>query len=196
MTMTRWIHLKAAVSLLAAVACAVVPLGTGARGAESPSFEYQVKAACLYNFAKFVDWPPAAFPDQKSPIVFGILGEDPFGNVLEGFIKNKTINGRTLTIKRSRRVEDLKNCQILFISRSEQARLAQILTALKGLNILTVSDTEEFLADGGIINFKMQGDKVRFEVNLATAQRAALKISSELLELAIAVRPPHPEKDS
>ncbi len=126
----------------------------------------------------------------------GILGEDPFGKVLEVIIRNKTINGRTLTIKRSQRVEDLKDCHVLFISRSEQARLAQILTALKGLSILTVSDTDEFLADGGIINFKMQNDKVRFEVNVATAQHAALRISSELLDLAVAARSTHAEKDN
>jgi len=184
------------VGLLATVMCAVVLPGTEARGAESPSLEYQIKAACLYNFAKFVDWPPAVFPDRTSPIVFGILGEDPFGDTLERITKNKTINGRALTIKRSRRVEDLKDCQVLFISRSDQAHLGQILTALKGLSILTVSDTEEFLADGGIINFKMQNDKVRFEVNVATAQSAALKISSELLDLAIAVHTIHSEKDS
>lgn len=193
--MTRRINLKATVSLLAALACAVVPLGMEACGAESPSLEYQVKAACLYNFAKFVDWPPRVFADQNSPIVFGILGEDPFGNALEAIIKNKTINGRTLIIKRSRRVEDLKDCHILFISRSEQAHDAQILKSLAGLSILTVSDTEEFVAEGGIISFKMQNNKVRFEVNVATAQRAALKISSELLDLAIAVRSTHPEKD-
>ncbi len=136
------------------------------------------------------------FRYRKSPIVFGILGEDPFGNALEGFIKNKTINGRTLLIKRSRRVEDLKDCQVLFISRSEQARHAQILTALKGLNILTVGDTEEFLANGGMINFKMQDGKLRFEINVATAQGAVLKIDSELLDLALAVRSTHPEKDN
>ena len=193
--MTRRINFKGAVSLLAAVACVVVLLGAEACGAEAPSFEYQVKAACLYNFAKFVDWPPRAFADRNSPIVFGILGDDPFGNALEAIIKNKTVNGRTLTIKRSRRVEDLKDCHVLFISRSEQTRDAQILKSLEGLSILTVSDTEEFLADGGIINFKMQNNKVRFEANVATAQRAALKISSELLDLAIAVRSTPPEKD-
>jgi hypothetical protein len=193
--MARWINLKAAAILLATVARAVVPLGTEAGGAESPLPEYQVKAACLYNFAKFVDWPPRAFADQKSPIVFGVLGENPFGNTLEGIIKNKTINGRTLMIKRSRRAEDLKDCHILFISHSEEARQAQILKSLEGLSILTVGDTEEFLANGGIINFKMQNNKVRFEVNKVTAERAALKISSELLDLAIAVRAAHQEKD-
>jgi len=182
--------------LLAAVAGGVILLGTEARADESPSFEYQVKAACLYNFAKFVDWPPSVFPGPKSPIVFGILGEDPFGKSLETIIRNKTINGRPLTIKRSQRVEDLKDCHVLFISRSEQAGLPQIMTGLKGLNILTVGDTEEFLTDGGIINFKMQDSKVRFEINVASAQHAALKISSELLDLAIAVRSTHQEKDS
>ena len=195
--MTRWVHIKTRPILATAVVGLVwLLLGAQAGGADSPSLEYQIKAACLYNFAKFVDWPSTAFPDRTSPIVFGILGEDPFGNALERIVKNKAISGRTLTIKRSQRVEDLKDCQVLFISRSEQARLPQILTALKGLSILTVSDTEEFLADGGIINFKMQDDKVRFEVNVATARGEALKISSELLDLAITVHSAHAEKRS
>ena len=186
--MTRWIHLRVAVSLLAAVAWAAVPLGTAARGAESASFEYQVKAACLYNFAKFVDWPPRVFAEVNDPIIYGILGEDPFGNTLEAVIKNKTINGRPLTIKRSGQVEDLKGCQVLFISRSARARQAQILKSLEGLSILTVSDTEEFLAEGGMIRFLIEEKKVRFEINLSAARRASLKIDPLLLSLATSVR--------
>jgi len=97
-------------------------------------------------------------------------------------------------IKRSRRIGDLKDCHVLFISRSEQSQTAQILKSLAGLNILTVGDTEEFLAEGGVINFRMQDDKVRFEVNVGTAKREELKISSELLNLAITVQSRHQER--
>jgi hypothetical protein len=147
--------------------------------------EYQVKAAFLYNFAKFVEWPPPAFVAADSPITIGILGNNPFGEVLEATIRNKTINGRQLRVKEITSLKDpaLKNCHILFISQSERKHLEETLEALKGTSILTVSEIEQFTRAGGMVNFVMEGNKVRFDINDGAAARNGLKISSKLLSL-------------
>src|SRR5437867_10886401 len=156
-------------ALLLAV-CLVLP----ANADTSP--EYKLKALVLFNFAKFVDWPPQAFPNTTKPIVIGVLGEDPFNGVLDEIVRGRTINGRSLTIKRSERVEDLKDCHVLFISASEKSRHPQILANLSGSNVLTVSDTDGFLAHGGMVRFLMVDKKLRFASNVAAAEHAGLKI--------------------
>jgi hypothetical protein len=154
---------------------------TPARG--SVSKEYQVKAACLFNFAQFVEWPAAAFPKAETPICIGVLGEDPFGPVLEQIIHDETINNRKLVIRRSTREAELTSCHLLFVSKSEQGRVDQILATLNQASILTVGEMEQFAFRGGIINFFLEGSKVRFEINPAMAKRNGLKISSQLLKL-------------
>lgn len=150
--------------------------------------EYHVKAAFLYNFAKFVEWPPETMPSGSAPLVLGVVGEDPFGQVLEETIKGKTVNGQELVIRRFTRIQGASGCHILFISSSERKRLAEIIDGLRGSSVLTVSDMERFAQRGGIISFTMENNKVRFEVNLDSAERAGLKISSKLLTLAKIVR--------
>ena len=151
--------------------------------ADSPS-EYQVKAAFLYNFAKFVEWPLDAFPDPNSPIIFGIVGDDPFEGELTGMIAQKSLSGRKFVVRRFRRTEDLRQCHILFISLSERKFLPQILRSVQGSSILTVADTDGFVRQGGMIGLVLVENRVRLEVNPQLAERSHLKISSKLLALA------------
>lgn len=158
----------------------------------APFKEYEVKAACLFNFGQFVEWPAAAFAATNSPLGIGVLGADPFGEYLNQIVQNETIKGRKVTIQSSRRVEDLLSCHVLFISKSEKGRLPQILAALGNTSVLTVGEVEGFAERGVMINFYLQGNKVRFEINPTAAQRQGLKISSQLLKLGKIVGPAFP----
>lgn len=175
-------------SLLVVTAFRVLLLGTvgtagfGGREARAQSAaysEYEVKAAFLFNFAQFVKWPSAG-----GQMTIGILGDDPFGGALEKTVQGESVDGRKLTIRRARKAEDLKNCQIVFIANSEGGHLNAILSTLAGTNVLTVGDLDGFVKQGGAIGFISSGEKVRFEINTAAAQRAGLSISSRLLKLA------------
>jgi hypothetical protein len=146
--------------------------------------EYQVKAAFLYNFAKFVEWSPEAFSNGSAVFVVGVLGDDPFGNVLDQGFNGKSINGRHLTIKRLKWGQNLKDCHLLFICSSEKKRLAQIMESLRGAGIVTVSELHNFCQQGGMIGFILEDDKVRFVINTDVAEQAQLRISSKLLSLA------------
>ena len=150
---------------------------------DSPS-EYQVKAAFLYNFAKFVEWPLDAFPDPNSPIIFGIVGDDPFDGELNAMISEKSLSGRRFVVRRFRRGEDLRHCHVLFISASEKKFLKLILVSVRGSSILTVADADGFTRQGGMIGFVLEENRVRFEINPLAAERSQLKISSRLLALA------------
>ena len=155
------------------------------RAQDPPPSEYQLKAAFLFNFAKFVEWPPVAFATSTSPIVVGILGENPFGDDLERTIRDKSINNRSFVIKEFHSPTEVTNCHVLFISASEKKRLPEILSSLSGTNVLTVSETEDFIASGGMINFVQENNKIRFQINAVAAKKANLKISSKLLSLAV-----------
>lgn len=144
--------------------------------------EYQVKAAFLFNFAKFVAWPPQAFPDANMPLVIGVLGRDPFGSYLDDTVRSERINNRPLVVRRYRNPAEINNCHVLFISRSESDRLDQIVAALKQRNVLIVTD-----ADGGkggvMIRFVTEGNRIRFKIDAEAAKAANLTISSKLLRL-------------
>src|SRR4051812_30746309 len=144
----------------------------------------EVQAVFLFNFAQFVEWPPEAFPDPQAPLVIGILGKDPFGNFLDETVHGERVRGRGFRVDRYRRVDDVKDCQILFISRSEAKRLEGILAALKGRPILTVSNGEDFERAGGIIRFILDESKIRLSIDLEAAQTARLTFSSKLLRSA------------
>lgn len=145
--------------------------------------EYLLKAAFLYNFAQFVDWPVDSFKNESAPIHLVILGSDPFGSALET-IRDKTVKGRKLVIKRVSRIENLEDCHLLFISASEKGQIKTILHSLRNRSLLTISDLEKFTHLGGVIGLLTVEDKIQFEINLEAAQRNRLKISSELLKLA------------
>jgi hypothetical protein len=149
----------------------------------------QVEAAFLFNFSQFVDWPPAAFADAHSPIVIGVLGNDPFGPALEEVIRGEVVNGRTLAVRRFRDVEEVSGCHILFVSRSEGPRLEQILQALKGRSVLTVSELEGFALAGGVIRFVLTENRIRLRINLEAARAGGLTLSSKLLRPAQIVGP-------
>jgi hypothetical protein len=149
-----------------------------------PFREYQVKAVFLFNFAQFVEWPSTTFPDAQSPVVIGVLGKDPFEGSLEETVRGEKVNGRAFVVEHYTRVEDVKTCQILFISRSENAQLDRILAALRGRSVLTVSDVERFATQGGMIRFITERNKVRLRINLDSAKAAKLTLSSKLLRPA------------
>src|SRR5690348_5325479 len=160
-------------------------LGSPALAQNSGPTEYQIKAAYLYNFVKFVDWPTQAYAGPTSPTVIGVLGENVFGDDLGQTLHNKVIHHHPLQFKQFDSVAAVTNCQILFISASEKDRFPEILEALGGKSILTVSESDRFIPDGGMVNFILVGRKVRFQINNAPAQKAGLTISSDLLNLAV-----------
>ena len=145
--------------------------------------EYQIKAAFLYNFSMFVEWPAGNFLKEDTPLIISVLGNHSFGNSLES-LKGKTVKKRPVIVKQISNISDMAVCNILFISASEKLRLPEILAAIKKRPVLTVSDLDEFCKAGGMINFITVDSKVRFDINLKAAQLADLKISSQLLKLA------------
>jgi len=153
------------------------------RPACAQSREYQIKAAFLFNFAQFIEWPAGTYVATNAPFSIGILGDDPFGAALDDTVQGETIANHKLIVRRSRQIADLADCQMIFVSKSEKKRLAEILSALDSRPVLTVSEVEGFTRSGGGINFYLDGSKVRFEINPAAAQNDGLKISSQLLSL-------------
>ncbi len=148
--------------------------------------EYEVKAAYLYDFGKFVAWPSKAATVDEFPIC--VLGEDPFGAALDATIAGETINGKKVVVNRIAKAQEAVSCRILFISASEERQLKDILATLDKTSVLTVSDIPQFTRRGGMIQFVIDANRVRFEVNVTTAQRAGLTLSSQLLKVAINVR--------
>jgi hypothetical protein len=147
--------------------------------------EYQIKAAFIFNFARFVQWPVKADANPASPMVIGILGENPFKDDLERTINSKSVDGHPLTVRQLHSSDEGTNCQIVFISTSEKNSLPQILDRLKDSSVLTVGEMDRFTEAGGMVNFFLEGAKIRFEINNEAANRAGLKISSKLLALAL-----------
>jgi hypothetical protein len=172
-----------------AVAIAWIFLGPSTLHGQRPKpTEYEVKATYLYNFARFVDWPAKSTQTPSAPFSICVLGQDPFGPVLNAILADETIAGKSVAAKRIPAPQDAVNCRVLFISSSESTRLKQILTTLGDASVLTVSDLPEFTQNGGMVQFVVEGSRVRFEVNLATAEHAGLTLSSELLKVATNVR--------
>ena len=156
-----------------------------AQGADpGPAREYDVKAVFLFNFSQFVDWPESGLPEAGAPFVIGVLGADPFGEILDETVHGERIHGRPVQVKRFRRLDEVDGCQLLFVSRSEAGRLADVVRRLSGRGILTVSDLEPFGRLGGMITFKTSSGRVHFEINVAAAEKQGFKISSKLLKVA------------
>jgi hypothetical protein len=153
--------------------------------AQSPTAgEYQIKAAFLYNFAKFVEWPPSSFRDGAAPLQICVLGHDPFGEVLRNITREKTVNGRKLEVRQIVDLQLARACHILFIASSEKTQLKRVFETLEGADCLTVGDTDDFIEHGGMINFVLENDRVQFDVSRKAADHAGLKISSKLLAVA------------
>jgi hypothetical protein len=153
--------------------------------AEQPvADEYPVKAAFLFNFAKFVEWPPDSFKGPEDPIAICVLGQDPFGSALEDLVRNKTVANRAFVVRDVSNAQQASKCHIVFVSASERKRCRSLLAELKGHSILTVGEAEDFIENGGTINFKLKDARVRIEIDAGAAERARLRISSKLLSLA------------
>jgi len=170
---------------------ALVPAPDLAAQAARPS-EYQVKAVFLFNFAQFVDWPPEAVADSQAPLTIGVLGENPFGDVLDATVRGERRGARSFVVRRYQRVEDIKICDILFISRPEGDRPEGVLADLKRRPILTVSDADGFAEHGGMIGFVTDRNRIRLKINLGVVQAAHLTISSKLLRVAEIINAPGP----
>ncbi len=167
-------------------------------GDASDSSEYLVKAGFIYNFAKFVEWPSTAFAEPDSPIVIGVLGTDPFGEIINHVVEGKKIGARGFVVRRFKWSKELKdskdftNCRILFVSSSEKMHFEEVVEAVKGLPILTVGEAPGFAERGGMIRLMLEDNRVRFEVNVEAAHEGNLNISSRLLTLARIIAPTGP----
>jgi len=155
----------------------------GACGAEAPT-EYQVKAVFVYNFSRFVEWPPQAFSAPDEPFVIGILGGDPFGARLDEAVRGEQIDRHPLLVRRFRNLGEIGDCRILYIDRSESAQLQQILAALAHRSTLTVSDLDGSSQRGVMIQFTTENNRIRLRINVESARASGLTISSKLLRSA------------
>ena len=177
----RWTRLTMILSTLAYF----LALELGAAEARGKlTREYDLKAAFLFNFAQFVEWPPEAFPDASSPFVICVLGDDPFGKSLDEIVAHETIRNRRIAVRRHRDVEEISSCQIVYVGASETPRLSHILAALDGKRILSVGETDPFTAHNGIIQFLVVENRLRLRINIEAAKVAKLSISSQLLRQA------------
>ena len=155
-----------------------------ARGQSSGSSEYDVKAAFLFHFAQFVEWPPEAFKDASSPLTYCTIGEDPFHGALEQSLSGKTVATRPLRVQHLKQTQEIPGCQVLFIGTGEKKNIGAAMASASGNAVLTVGESEHFVQEGGIIGFCLEQNKIRFEINLEAAEKAKLKISAKLLALA------------
>lgn len=183
----RWNARYAGIFLLAWLWLAA---GGGRAAGEPVPSEYAVKAAFLLNFGKFVSWPESGFPNRNAPLVIGVVGSNPFHEDLRKMIEGKSIEGHPLVFRVLQTPEAVRNCQILFVSQSAQKDAAAILAALRGADVLTVTENlPHFAGSGFIVNFVTVQDHIRFQINHSAAARTGLTISSKLLSLAL---PPDP----
>lgn len=162
-------------------------IGTGGLGAQQfKPTEYQVEAAYLYNFGRFIQWPPAAAnQDEAFPIC--VIGQDPFGPILDTTFAGKTLNGKPVAAVRIEKPQDATHCRILFIDATQEKHLEEILSATSQVSVLTVSNIADFSTRGGMIQFVLADNRVRFQVNRSRAEHVGLTLSSDLLKVAISV---------
>ncbi len=163
------------------LALAVAGIAPAAHAAEPAFSDRQVEAAFLYNFAKFIEWPPSG---DDQPILVGVLGDDAFADVLDDTLEGKTVRGRSLRVERLRRKEDVEHCQIVFVGSAEAARFSEILARLRETPTLTVGESADFVEDGGMIGFVVADRRVRFDIDFLALRKARLKPSSQLLKVA------------
>lgn len=155
-------------------------LVVSALGAKTASLEYQVKAAFLLNFAKFVEWPPDSFTSDDAPIAICVLGEDPFGGELERVVEGEKVDAHKLVVRKVHRPLPAKTCQVVFVPKSEK----DFAPAEFERGVLTVGESDDFLRRGGMIAFVIDDRKVRFDISTGAADKAGVKLSSKLLRVA------------
>lgn len=171
------------------LACSLLLLGilSGIRIAyaqSKPALEYQVKAAFLFNFTRFVHWPPSAFASPDAPFEIGIAGNDPFGLYIDDLVSGERVDGHKMIVRRYPDGGDMSNCQLVFIQINDQQKLKSIVSQVSRQNVLSVSDNDDFIRMGGILHFYMEDNKVKMEIRLAAAKSAHLEISVKLLQIA------------
>jgi YfiR/HmsC-like len=154
------------------------------RAAVASSLEYRVKAAFIYNFAKFIEWPPEAFAGPQAPYTICVLGPDPFNEDLDAAVGGNAVQGRRLVVRRLAEVKAATACHILFVGSSDRDKLRAVFEALGSAPTLTIGEDEQFTRLGGCLRFFLAENRVRFEINLAATDRARLKVSAKLLALA------------
>jgi hypothetical protein len=158
--------------------------------AQAPSREYLLKAVFLFNFTQFVDWPANAFENAQSPLVIGVIGDNPFGAYLTQTVSGEKINGHPLTVQYYKSEEEIKLCHILFVNVNETKKLEQVLETAKGKNMLTVSDHPDFLKQGGMIRFVTNNNKIKLQINIDACRESKMVLSSKLLRLAEIIKNP------
>jgi hypothetical protein len=157
--------------------------------AESPSArEYEIKAAFIYNFTKFVEWPGSSFPDDQTPFVIGVLGDSPCAEALERLASDHKVGSHNIQVRRIASARDMDAVQILFVGSTQETRFGSLAPALATAPVLTVGESPTFASMGGTINFVREDNKLRFEINLNSAKQAGIRISAQLLKLATAVK--------
>lgn len=177
--------LLARLLVLTAFACALAPCAPAA----APFEEYQVKAVYLFNFARFVDWPPEVFRDAAQPMTICVVGSDPFAGYLRDAIRDEQVEGRSLALREVRRDEPIDHCNLAFVSRSETGHFDTVLAQAAKQHVLTVSDIPDFVRAGGAIGFETRESHVRIQLNMDAAHAAGLTISSKLVRIASVVVP-------
>lgn len=173
-----------------ALLLALLAMRSGVAQAENSAVERQVKAAYLFKFGSYIDWPPQAFGDASSPVVIGIIGADALADELAQMVPGRTINGRPVSVRKLRPEDSLTGLNMVFIGRDSGARLADVLATARGQPLLTVTESSDALAAGSMINFVIVDAKVRFEAAPKAAGQGNLNISARLLAVAYRVLPP------
>jgi hypothetical protein len=163
--------------------CAILTLSFVASRVHAESLEYTVKAGCLYKFVQFVNWPEVAFPDKASPIVIGVLGDDPFKDTLERIVRDREVDGRKVVVRHYKDAAQAREAHVLFVNlKGEQ--LTSAMKGLEGAPTLTVGETASFIEAGGVVRFATRDDKVSFDISANAGKKAGLKIGSQLLRVA------------
>jgi hypothetical protein len=173
------------------VACAASILTPSLRAAEPASLkEFELKAAYLYNFAKFTSWPEGTFADESAPIVVGVMADERVGAALSKLVKGHPLNRREVLVRTLTRGDDARGLQVLYIDKTQETVLQSMAPAFSRTGLLTIGESERFSQLGGTIRLLVEGDRLQFEISAAAAQRVGLSLSSQLLMLAKTVRKP------
>lgn len=178
-------RLRAAIALALLAACSQSWLSAQ----HEAGVEYKFKAAYLYNFLQFIEWPDSAFATKSSPVIIGIFSQDPLARELGQIAEGESINGRKIIVENYRSTHNIRECNVIFIPLSQEGQIGTILSELDNKSILTVSEVDGFAQNGGAINFYVQDNKLRFEINPDVLRKLNLKASSRLLRLARIVEP-------
>ncbi|HEY6191504.1 MAG TPA: YfiR family protein [Bacteroidota bacterium] len=178
--MNRTRHRGAA--LLLAIACWIAAAQSPAQ--QEAGKESKFKAAYLYNFLQFIEWPESSFTNRSSPVTIGILNQEPLANILEQIVQGERVHGREIVVRKFRDTKSIRECQVLFVPRSERNEIPSILVSTEGSSVLTVGEVDGFAEEGGAINFFVQENKLKFEINQDALKNANLRASSRLLRLA------------